>query len=388
MRGKGGAVEWSVGKLMSIVLLVILLVLIVYGVSSGGLIPLKDRVEGMVNEVLLMFGDGDNGGDGVECLDESDVFIEGVGDGKIIYCKGYCEIRMDNDFKFADLNSNRFKYNIDSGVMNDGGVKDDGKWHSFDQSFVGLDVDKINIVGQLYKSYKGAYEKYFNIHKRSRVDMSLELRSEFKIYIRIGANLYRWMEDLASWEVCSSRVGDKNIEEYCFSDEKGRWDIRVGDGWESVEDYGEEFNYFDKLMVGWRSGNDFWYSTDFTNLIWEKNPTLILMQEVREKEIEKYEDGLNLEFKELLDYDLQGGKFSVDVVGVVNSPIVVVNDEVGNKRAIVQIKMSGYLNDVGVDVVAPDGSNAFFYAVEKMSDKELDDVIRLNKIYEFLKDKC
>ena len=57
MRGSVGAVEWSVGKLMSIVLLIVVLVLVIYGVSSGGLMPLFERAERMFDEVLLFFGD-------------------------------------------------------------------------------------------------------------------------------------------------------------------------------------------------------------------------------------------------------------------------------------------------------------------------------------------
>jgi len=390
MRGERGAVDWSVGKLLAIVLLVILLVIVTVGWKNIT-VPLLERAKGMFNDVLLLFGGKDGGDNGVNCLDESAVSIDGVGDGKITYCRGYCEIRMGNNyFELAGFKSSSFKYNVESGVMNVGGSQDDGKWYSFDQSFVGLNVDEINIVKQLYNSYKQAYEIYFDNHKKSKLDISLESRAELFIYVRIGANLYRWMEDLKSWEVCDLKVGDENVKDYCFWTEKGKWDVRVGDSWQLVENYGKGFDYLDTLMASWKSGSLFWYSTDFTNLIPEDKPTFAFMQDVRNKEIKKYEDSLNSEFKELLNYDLQGGKFSVDVMGStsINSPIVVVNNEVKKQNSFVVLRMSGYLDNIGVNVIASGEKNEFVYAVKEMPDKELVDLIKVNKIYEFLKSKC
>jgi len=60
---KKGAIDWTVGKLMSLVLGVLLLVMIIYGVSSGGLNPLikrmgdsMDQVGALVNKVLISSG--------------------------------------------------------------------------------------------------------------------------------------------------------------------------------------------------------------------------------------------------------------------------------------------------------------------------------------------
>jgi len=43
--GKRGAVNWTVGKLINIVLLVMVLALVIYGISSGGLNPLMKNLE-------------------------------------------------------------------------------------------------------------------------------------------------------------------------------------------------------------------------------------------------------------------------------------------------------------------------------------------------------
>jgi len=185
MEGKGGAVDWSVGKLLAIILVVILLVVVVLGWNSVT-VPLFERVKGMFSEVLLMFGGGDKGGGGVECYSEDGIFVDGVGSGKMTYCRGYCEIRMDGKdyFEFGDLKSNRFKYDVKSGVMNNGGVEDDGKWYSFDQRFVGLDVGEVEIARQLYNLYKQVYKVYFENHKNAE---SLSLWVDFsKDHVQIA----------------------------------------------------------------------------------------------------------------------------------------------------------------------------------------------------------
>ena len=56
---KIGTQGWTIGKLLSIVLLAVFLVLVIWGVSTEGLVPLKDKVVGMYDNVLAMFGFGD-----------------------------------------------------------------------------------------------------------------------------------------------------------------------------------------------------------------------------------------------------------------------------------------------------------------------------------------
>jgi len=53
---KRGAVNWTIGKLLNIVLLVVVLVLVVYGMMSGGLNPLIDNIGAQFDEVQIMLG--------------------------------------------------------------------------------------------------------------------------------------------------------------------------------------------------------------------------------------------------------------------------------------------------------------------------------------------
>ncbi|MCK4649770.1 hypothetical protein KAT36_00920 [Candidatus Pacearchaeota archaeon] len=53
---KVGAVNWTIGKLLNVVLLVIVLVLIIYGITTGGLKPLIDSLEVKFDEVQILLG--------------------------------------------------------------------------------------------------------------------------------------------------------------------------------------------------------------------------------------------------------------------------------------------------------------------------------------------
>mgnify|MGYP000389147640 CR=1 FL=1 len=55
MRDKRGAVNWTIGKLINIVLLTVVMALVIFGLTTGGLNPLIDNVKGKFDEVLIMF---------------------------------------------------------------------------------------------------------------------------------------------------------------------------------------------------------------------------------------------------------------------------------------------------------------------------------------------
>ena len=55
MMNKKGAIDWTIGKLINIVLLTVVMALILFGLTTGGLNPLIENVEGKFDEVLIMF---------------------------------------------------------------------------------------------------------------------------------------------------------------------------------------------------------------------------------------------------------------------------------------------------------------------------------------------
>lgn len=109
---KKGATEWTVGKLLTIVLLVVFMALVIYGISSGGINPLIDQVSGKIDSVLVLFNIKDDpAADGVDCIDKGTVTIDGVGQGKFTVCREYCQIMFGEIIGF----SNTYGYDYDSG---------------------------------------------------------------------------------------------------------------------------------------------------------------------------------------------------------------------------------------------------------------------------------
>jgi len=72
---KRGANDWTVGKLLSIILLIVFLVLVIWGFSSGGLSPLMEKLGGKFDEVLIMLHIKDGTQD-LDCFPRS---VGGVG---------------------------------------------------------------------------------------------------------------------------------------------------------------------------------------------------------------------------------------------------------------------------------------------------------------------
>ena len=64
---KQGAVNWTIGKLINIILLVVVLVLIVYGMTTGGLNPLIENLEMKFDEAIILVGDLFGQGVSSEC---------------------------------------------------------------------------------------------------------------------------------------------------------------------------------------------------------------------------------------------------------------------------------------------------------------------------------
>jgi len=61
----------AIGKLITAVLLLVVLALVVYGLSTNGFAPLIEKTQGMIDSVLILFKIGDGGSGGNDgCYEE------------------------------------------------------------------------------------------------------------------------------------------------------------------------------------------------------------------------------------------------------------------------------------------------------------------------------
>lgn len=189
MLNKIGATQWTIGKLMTIVLLVIVLALVMYGVSTKGLNPLIEKAGGMFDSVQLLFGFGEDSDVEGDCGDSYSAEIEGVGSGMITRCKGSCSIKFEEGFSFGS------EFNWTSNSLF---VKKGSRWEMIfdvidDLSLVIREREANKILKEDYETYTGDLE-----------DSSFMSSRIIPIYVlvkqRFGEKYFKWENGVWSEE--------------------------------------------------------------------------------------------------------------------------------------------------------------------------------------------
>lgn len=156
--GKRGAVNWTIGKLLNIVLLVVLLVMIVYGTTTGGLNPLIDNLGQKFDDTLFfvqsLFGGGSYDNcyvASVSSMGGGDDFLKELGldtNSNVVINYG-CE-------NICNISGTEFgAYRIEDGVFErfEGGI-----WNVYDSLFSG-NLSLIKFYWGLYNGGVGALGK-------------------------------------------------------------------------------------------------------------------------------------------------------------------------------------------------------------------------------------
>ncbi len=111
--GKRASADWTVGKLLTIILVVVLLALMVYGFSSKAIYPLKDKIVMMWDNTLGMFGFGDKDSGSDEFCEE--VVVDDVGSGTLCLSQDYCKVFIDGEgIKDFYLKSGKLSYYVEA----------------------------------------------------------------------------------------------------------------------------------------------------------------------------------------------------------------------------------------------------------------------------------
>src|SRR3990167_9460649 len=225
MDEKRGAIEWTIGKLMTIVLLLIVLVLIIYGVSSGGLSPLIKRLGVMYDDVLILLNIKSLGLSG-ECYNENVIDLSG---GK----------EFLDEMGISGEDRNKVEINVcENGVCNITGP--------------GLYDFKIE-EGEFLRIIEG---KQGFVELRIQEDKIEESKFHNEIFLELNKIL---VEDSFTKEFYSNRNTDKFI---MFADsngvldtnyktavwQNGIWEINNGEEIKTFEDDAEAIDYFSEVV--------------------------------------------------------------------------------------------------------------------------------------------
>lgn len=123
--------QWTMTKLISFILLIIILVLVIYGVSQGQMKPLLDRVGAKFDDVLIWLGLRDIDSVDNDCYVEKVIsysggekLVEEVGAGGLLtFCREYCQVDFEDgkgsfklDLKYSTLGKYKETYVVESGA--------------------------------------------------------------------------------------------------------------------------------------------------------------------------------------------------------------------------------------------------------------------------------
>jgi len=124
---KVGTTQWTMAKLLTLVLGVFLLVIIIYGVQNKGFGPLVENIEGRANEALIFIGWRD---DGIpKCGDAFKESIDGVGMGWFYPCEDSCLFVLNGEESL--LGFTNFSIKGDGITVSGDGVSDNDEVYRF-----------------------------------------------------------------------------------------------------------------------------------------------------------------------------------------------------------------------------------------------------------------
>lgn len=151
---KKGAVNWTIGKLINIVLLTVIMALLIYGITTGGLNPLIKNVENKFDEILIMLNFKDDvlnekcfSAD-VSSVGGGVVFLNNIGLEKNIVLN-VCRNRMCN------FTGGLEEYRVDEGVFE---KLEGGEWN-IESDLFASSLDDVRFNRELYRGVSDILEK-------------------------------------------------------------------------------------------------------------------------------------------------------------------------------------------------------------------------------------
>ena len=182
MRNKSGATEWTIGKLLSLILLVIFLVLVIWGYTTGGLNPLIQKAEGKFDEVLILFHLKDGGNTNLKCVTYQNMKIDGIDQvGDFTQCLNECNITYKNPI--GNFKINAFKI-ASSGNMFVGGcyfeILSGGKLYCEDKYIINIkEAEEAKAAYLALKILLGDLEKEYG----SSTEIKITALSDFEKWL-------------------------------------------------------------------------------------------------------------------------------------------------------------------------------------------------------------
>ncbi|MFA5061253.1 MAG: hypothetical protein WC494_02980 [Candidatus Pacearchaeota archaeon] len=406
---KKSSIDWTFGKVFSLILVIIIIILIISGLISGQLVPLLEKTGGKFDEVLILLNKlaGTDDPYETECI-YGGTNIEDIGAGLLTLCKTECNISLEepigntikmNSFRLA-LGERTFKRDkVDCKFL----LKTkDQKEFCEDENIIPLeDLTKVEKEREAYKtlitSFNGAlgigsdedYESLYKIKDYNKLQDILGFLPnnylEFKIWS--PDKTYRW--DGEKWTLFYGRYTTnpesgilEDLENSFINGNKVSWRYKLeengeNDGWkkplseelgksgggflapkptESAEEFRiwiiRKLNEWDRNLTRQKDG---------INLL-KENPNSVLI----------YFDGKNLDYKIIKSII---GKYQYQIFYF----------ETAEEKF-------GLYYDGELHLVKENSNGGFtiseYDEFMSINDEEWEDIKKLNLVYDYLKKRC
>jgi hypothetical protein len=169
--GIRGAVNWTVSKVISLTLLMLILAVILIGYSSYPE-TVKGNLDSGIDRIQLFLGFGSSSAQDKECLDSSRVSIEGVGEGSLKVCRDYCELNLFDSSFFISSSDNyvqNFRYIISTDNVEYLSLSKDWESYSLLNYYKYSDIDVMNDRSVFYNEAVN-----WLLNKLHKIDSSIE----------------------------------------------------------------------------------------------------------------------------------------------------------------------------------------------------------------------
>ncbi len=247
MNSKKGTSGWTVEKLLTIILLVIVMALVIYGLTTGQLKPLIERVggmaDGMQNTIYDLFGWNIEGVDDETCYDLGDGINWEVGEpplkGELCLGKNYCKVNLKSLIYTSPMAyPGSSSFSLSNSVLRYwNSVDGEGGWAGLGDFNLGSDISLAVLEREIYQALS-EYSRYF-----SEITSHPELKGVWFRVDELGKDTYYRRDYGGKWY--SNSIGDTDNSEKSWDDEKALKEI-----------YSNSNDFIGKDEVYWKFSND------------------------------------------------------------------------------------------------------------------------------------
>ncbi|MEI6058279.1 MAG: hypothetical protein WCP89_00755 [archaeon] len=202
--------DWTVGKLLAVIMTVVVVALVIYGLSTGALNPLFQKIGAMFNNVLMMMGLKKDVGSSTGCTSDfvpigDSEFIKIVGDGSFQNCGTYCKIVLDKNIDVPSYvielgyDVGTFLYDLEEGSLQ---YWKEGRYSKVQEKLLSKDIS----LSVKEKTIYDLLKRNLRTSGEGKLRSGLGGNTYNSIEFRVGSEDFVWDDKGKSWAYTKKRA--------------------------------------------------------------------------------------------------------------------------------------------------------------------------------------